>query len=85
PLRGALIAGYNPRKLTRGFPPLIRRRFECGRGFFKHKLKFKFNIKHKFKFKKPVVSVFKNVEAAFKISPASRWRDNIFTVGSNPQ
>ena len=27
----------------------------------------------------------KKASAVFKMSPASRWRDNIFTVGSNPQ
>jgi len=30
PLRGSLISGFNPRKNTRGFAPLTRRRFECG-------------------------------------------------------
>jgi len=28
---------------------------------------------------------FKKAQALFKMSPASRWRDNIFTLGSNPQ
>ena len=30
PLRGALRSGYNPRKKTRGFPPLLRRYFGTG-------------------------------------------------------
>jgi hypothetical protein len=28
---------------------------------------------------------FKEASAVFKMSLASRWRDNIFTLGSNPQ
>jgi len=38
PLRGALASGFNPRKLTRGFAPLSRRRFECGTPAFKTKV-----------------------------------------------
>ncbi len=38
PLRGALRSGYNPRKLPRGFPPLLRRDFGTGLRFILHNL-----------------------------------------------
>ncbi|GBU14515.1 hypothetical protein AwEntero_31160 [Enterobacterales bacterium] len=52
---------------------------ECGPGFFKDKNSFSFGFEFEFEFE------FKKVSAVFKMSPASRWRDNILTVGSNPQ
>jgi len=51
--------------------------FECGPDFFKRQNRAGFDFDFEFEFKK--------ASAVFKMSPASRWRDNIFTVGSNPQ
>jgi hypothetical protein len=42
-----------------------------------HDLEVEFEVEVEFE--------FKEVSAVFKMSPASRWRDNSFTVGSNPQ
>jgi len=56
PLRGSLRSGFNPRKKTRGFAPLPRRRFERGLDIFKEK----YHVGFDFEFKQ-ASAAFKNV------------------------
>jgi len=59
PLRGALPSGYNPRKKTRGFPPLVRRDFGTGLRLLLHNLTF-------FEYLKPMGFEFEIVRAIQK-------------------
>jgi len=57
----------------------------AARTFLKTKTEMVFGFGFGFGFDFEFEFEFKEAPAVFKMSPASRWRDNIFTVGSNPQ
>jgi len=80
PRCGSFTSGSNPRnKDTRFCTSRSAPFLNAARTFLKDKTERVLIFDFEFEFE------FKEASAVFKMSPARWWRDNIFTVGSNPQ